>query len=303
VLELFKTNENTFTDNWLGDEPPKDIPKKYNWYELISAYHKGLRLGNVHNVKFWARLLGRKKAESYLVNIVLEETSNFKLLRYIQDPATSFTEKLLTFCGTQKKWEQEAKMQYFQRVIQLLNVQTDSIWIESKQIPKPFVTAWKRKDFTRLSQLFWQYKYSHYTIRNTLWKSLASEYNLQFINNWKFHEQVSLLRLHCFYSEDDHEDFKLITVEDEPIDFHQEKDIPLYALDKHTRKGKRRIALHWNHIKPNTPLPNNLDLRYSGVTPYIWWRCLAYAQYRSIEVPWESVYYPEKDFQTLISMI
>lgn len=63
-------------------------------------------------------------------------------------------------------------------------------------------------------------------------------------------------------------------------------EIPLYALDHHTRRGKR--LYYENRPLPNVPNPN-FDFRYSGHWAAMLWRWEAIRQHGTIRVPWESV--------------
>lgn len=63
--------------------------------------------------------------------------------------------------------------------------------------------------------------------------------------------------------------------------------IPLYALDKHTSKGKNLLSN--TDVKFNVGLPPNVDLRLTGSHIGVKWRVYAYQQYNTIDIKWEDV--------------
>jgi|GEM_PF-2442494 len=296
TLDLF--GENSSGKPTPSNASPKDKTPDYDWLEMVSAFHKELRRGDVEAVKYWAGFLG-KKAESYLISVVLEETSNFNLLEYCQDFNVSLTDKICAFCGTRKKWEQKSAKSYYTRLRQIDQVERNQEIIKTPTPPDDMWRAWKEKDFVALSECLVKYKVSTKKVRNLLYDSLTfGQYSLP-VGSWGFHERISLLRLHCFHDRRDDEDFDVMFAEDQEVNWN-ERPIPKYALDKHTKRGAKLFYDNLKSVRPNTPMPEKLDLRYSGVAPYIWWRVLAYDQHGTIDVPWEDVEYPKNQFWNLV---
>ncbi len=66
---------------------------------------------------------------------------------------------------------------------------------------------------------------------------------------------------------------------------------PPYVYDRHVRQGARRIEEHRETIAPMKPLPDGIDLRWSGQIEGVGWRYAAFAQFGEAyrEVPWEHV--------------
>lgn len=74
----------------------------------------------------------------------------------------------------------------------------------------------------------------------------------------------------------------------------KELEIPLYALDIHTRRGKKLWYAHRNKlVKIGQPV-KEIDLRYTGDWIGTLWRRYAYLQHGTILVPWESVWMDEQ---------
>ena len=62
-------------------------------------------------------------------------------------------------------------------------------------------------------------------------------------------------------------------------------DIPEYAHDRHTQKGKALMK------------SGDADLRYSGMWEGMIWRRKAIEQHGTIDVPWESVTWDEGELE------
>jgi len=62
-------------------------------------------------------------------------------------------------------------------------------------------------------------------------------------------------------------------------------DVPEYAYDSHTRVGKQRMK------------DGTADLRYSGTWMGMMWRAKAYAQFKTIDVEWDTVAWEEGELE------
>lgn len=70
-----------------------------------------------------------------------------------------------------------------------------------------------------------------------------------------------------------------------------QKKFPPYTFDAHTQSGRELLLEHWKDIAPGKPLPNNIDMRWSGQYQGILWRELAYKQFKMDykDKKWEEV--------------
>jgi len=72
----------------------------------------------------------------------------------------------------------------------------------------------------------------------------------------------------------------------------QLRPIPFYAVDAHTREGKRVWLTQRKQIRPNAPC-TVADLRYAANWVSMLWRREAWKQFGTIHVAWEDVVLPE----------
>jgi hypothetical protein len=272
----------------------KTSNKSYDYYEMLSAFHKELRLGSVERAKFWAMKLGYKNALRYLKSIALEETFNFLFLEELNDIEDLFL-AIRLFCGARKWWEQ-SNSEYVMIYMQTWNRLKKDGLLESEKvdsIDSPYIKKIRQhmvdKDYAGFVEDLYIPKYPDKYVKNDIFKQLVAEVNPNF--SWYFERHMWGYQPHYSYNNMFHlshpdADFELHLADDEEM---IECDMPAYALDSHTRRGYKILSENWHNIRPNKPLPEGLDLRYSGVWYSIYWRLEAYKQYGRIDVPWEDV--------------
>ena len=153
----------------------KAIATRYNQYEVVSAFHKHLRRGDIPKSYFFACILcttrGVKGIIKYLSNIIYEETRDHDLRDYLlelmedTDRLTflDMTKAISWFCETQKKWDlhehrvklYEHEMRGYQRLVKEFGadvakaagiIDSDMVPVFLKIIPK----AIKSKDYDLL---------------------------------------------------------------------------------------------------------------------------------------------------------
>ncbi|MET4190630.1 MULTISPECIES: hypothetical protein [unclassified Bradyrhizobium] len=96
----------------------KEVGSRYNMYEVVSAFHKELRIGNVERAVFWGTMLanfrGSRGIIKYLLNILYEETrdhtmGDFLLDLYLWDDRShdyaNMCIGIKAFCQSKKKWQ------------------------------------------------------------------------------------------------------------------------------------------------------------------------------------------------------
>ncbi len=94
----------------------KAIATRYNAYEVVSAFHKYLRLGNIERAMYFGFILSTFRAAKgvirYLLAIVYEESRDHLLCAYLSDlmgkpqiELIDMTRAIMWFCETPKKWD------------------------------------------------------------------------------------------------------------------------------------------------------------------------------------------------------
>jgi hypothetical protein len=120
----------------------KAVGSRYNVYEVVSAFHKELRRGNVEHAVFWGTMLanfrGVKGVTKYMLNIVYEETRDHPLGEHLVRALNPFSvgfranpnktalenagnelyrvmlQSIAFFCESRKKWELPHRMQFLE---------------------------------------------------------------------------------------------------------------------------------------------------------------------------------------------
>lgn len=104
----------------------KALSTRYNAFEVVSAFHKELRRGDIERAVFWGTVLanfrGVKGVNRYLLNILYEETRDHTLGRHILDQGRkhewddydNMCRNIALFCRSKKKWELPHRMQFLQ---------------------------------------------------------------------------------------------------------------------------------------------------------------------------------------------
>lgn len=278
------------------DPKPK---KKYDWYEMVSAYHKELRLGNVANIKYWAHKLGYKKANNYLNSILLEETCNFELLKYCLEE-TNLSNKIRRFAGTKKNWEHKTNQLYIARCLLMIELKKqnaiESVYIDHDKhsAVNGVINHVLEKDFEGMCEDFYRIKWSSQKLKNKVFGNIIRHIYPELAwlfekLNFGYHEHISFIRLNSGIC--DPKDYIIGYADDSNPGYTQDYEIPIYALDKHTSRGKRRINQNINKIRPNKKMPPGIDLRYSGTDISCIWRVMAFQQFGTINTSWENVVY------------
>ncbi len=96
----------------------KEVGSRYNMYEVVSAFHKELRIGHVERAVFWGTMLanfrGSKGVIKYMLNILYEETRDHTMGNWLLDTLITGTKEneytdmcrgIAIFCQSKKKWE------------------------------------------------------------------------------------------------------------------------------------------------------------------------------------------------------
>lgn len=115
----------------------KAVASRYNRFEVVSAFHKELRRGDLERAIFFGNLLianrGTKGVLTYLLEIVYEETRDHELALWLLQVVKNFSDEATSknyanvcrgiawFCKTKKKWELSHRMPIFESEMHAYN--------------------------------------------------------------------------------------------------------------------------------------------------------------------------------------
>ena len=285
----------------------------YDKYEVVSALHKSLRLGNLEDSIYWGWKIwdmGRGKwyLQNYLVDICFEETWSLKLINVLIESKFNYMDlefidlvRLMDlFCKTPKKWEiPEIRKQLVIMEKEYIKYHSnDSIYktMPYFQVKEEMMTNYSKKDYIKLGCKYANIMFFRkFNDRAELYNKLNIKKELENIFKW-FLRPKEKKRFHWYlmqfiwtYNHDSKSyDYDGELENDYDINniVFQKREIPLYALDKHTRRGKSLIYRDF-------PRPNKkqilYDIRYTGDFIGIIWRIQAMEQYNTINIPWEDI--------------
>lgn len=112
----------------------KQVSMRYNKYEVVSAFHKELRRGNIEQAVFWGHVLAYSRriegVIKYLLNILFEETREYwlgewLLAKYTEvggDKYAAMLEGIALFCKAPKKWDLPHRMEIFEAEMRAYNL-------------------------------------------------------------------------------------------------------------------------------------------------------------------------------------
>jgi len=262
-------------------------------FTLISAMHKEIRRGDAqkayHFANLVSRAMGARYISNYVRNIVFEETRNYRVLDYI---GKHHLHDVVTLASSVKKWESPNRVGHI--------VKKSECYVEAVKLgPLPLeevdsilccsnyyeaftqfmrIMAFNKKDEIyrlRLKELVTEKQPNNPILKHFL--GAPSRYQ-------------SVMMLEYFYNFLVPEELMFYNVPEIKVDDHI-KTPQLYCFDIHTRAGYKNLLENWDKIQPNTPLPECLDLRWSGCVLSTLWREKAFEQfgqdYRNVK--WEDV--------------
>lgn len=271
-------------------------------YELLSAFHKELRRSDtrraIQHGMILEKLYGSKLLENYLRKIVFEETRSLALARSLDG---SWQSGVRMFGMTRKKWESPPW------------TLIDKIRAYIASVDQPYPSTDPDHLFTRtdyyeaLAEFFRIKRLDKGTGKKRriaaalhgAWKfpkSYLAELVVRSGPKLAFYEWIaSLWDLYGMAVP------PMTTEEAPPIEPENYFLTPApYAYDHHTRQGARLIRKFWREIRPGSPNPAGLDLRWSGGILATLWRERAVGQfgingYRN--QPWEAVQISSDDWR------
>lgn len=309
----------------------KAVASRYNKYEVVSAFHKELRRGNVDAAIFWGHMLACFRSTAgvvkYMSNIIYEETRDHTLARGLlfgitnkKDIYQIMLRGIEAFCQATKKWELphrmeivEAEVRAYGRLIDkfgrgvagdqfIAKENRDALFSELQQ-------GIKKKDLVQ----------AQYGLRGL---QRTQCYDLNVHRAWIINKLIDQLGLN---SETNHHLIMISLKSQNKIPIgHDDLNnlieslcgepavdsptgcadgppqlklayapvVPLYAHDNHTYAGKALLRRYPHEYKPGAQ-QDHLDIRLSGAYMGICWRQLAVAQHGRIDVPWCEVGWPE----------
>lgn len=327
------------------------VATRYNQYEVVSAFTKELRRGNVERAWFFGCILaaGRriKGVLKWMLAIVYEETRDHDLRDYLYTKITTEDFNLLSmahciewFCTTKKKWdlhEHRVKLyEHEQRGYRKLVEEFGPDVAKAQEIIDEsmvqvfwdgMLPALKRKDYDTFQYCIKGIQKSKFPdgINNLHELRLATVKRLRhgpdgFKIAGKENENIknffsyligkdpkvgiSYHDLNAFADMLSGEPYDYGTLPERQqraikrkrelpaFPFTKFPNIPLYAHDNHTFRGKALLRTYAGQAHPGVE-QTEIDLRGCGAYLGVGWRLYAMQQHGSIRVKWHEVKFPK----------
>lgn len=279
-------------------------------YTVTSAMHKSVRKGDVTEVLSWARwfkhLKGAFSVKDYAKRILLEETRNVELLIEMQSLSGKDWEDLARRIGaSRKKWEIECRRgsfeDYLEGYIRADNRRED---LPSREEIERIVST--SEDPVLLYEMMWGAKLNYDDESRFKFLIGVLEPRVKALGGWPeklanqglknfspgiYVAKMSIEMLTGRWDDSGNEIYDGAKVEMKPESMPVIQAPRPYVFDNHTRTGRRLIIEHFNKIEPNKPLPDGIDLRWSGMLIGVGWRECAAKQFPRafMDKKWEEV--------------
>lgn len=253
---------------------------------LMSAFHKEIRRSDLkmamHYGSLLSRTIGAGFVSKYARTIAFEETRNASLLDYLGKHSWKVDVAILAL--STKKWELPERLGHtflkseaYQRAVSRGPREEDP------------VNLWEHERyFDAVEELFRIRLHDKTkTVRVKMFELLHEIDPSNPIGVLVAKDKVKpsfydcILGMEMFYGMVDEDDFLYENTNPQEIEDNVIVFPSSYAFDIHTLAGKSAIYRNWKKIKPNEPLPNGLDLRWSGSVLSCLWREKAFAKFGS----------------------
>ena len=269
-------------------------------YTGKSSLHKEIRRGNVEDSRRWAKvlvaLIGETKVKGYLRGILFEETRNLALAgRWRSLRGLSAEQMAIALATSPKKWELSCRRGLFEQYL----AACESAHSSTRSLDEVLKRLGRSHDLNELYHDVWsarllrKEKEAYEQIRA---RSQSGQ--------WLLTLAALPLYIHRHYApvvlaEVLTENWKpeANTLAQTSVAVDEVLIVPAiqeWAYDNHTREGYRRLVDTLHLVFPGKPLPEGLDLRWSGMVRGVLWREQAYAQFSENyrEARWEAVEIP-----------
>jgi hypothetical protein len=252
-------------------------------YTAKSAMHKEIRRGDLNAAVRWSRWVraccGESDLKRYLRNIILEESRNIELLTGSGKASSDRLVRLLT--GSAKKWDLPCRSGVFARYV--------AAYKRARGLSKAPDMSEAGHDLDWWLTTFWFVRMTENsgvaaTFENLLTFEAKARGNwaLRLMNHAKrrehsildagFYEAKVLVEMFCGKWD---ESANVAVARECVADKDEVPTIPVcepYVDDNHTAVGARRIAGCLALISPKRPMPDKVDLRWSGLLRGVLWR-------------------------------
>jgi hypothetical protein len=286
---------------------------KRSRFEIVSAVHKEIRRGDVAAALYWADLLSRysdRYVKTYARRIVGEETRNWTLLAQALSPGSpTYRDLVAGLASSRKKWEHKNGYRPFEEQLRSYNRDTYEglPWAEvvarladaiaTDDVPRLY-DAWATLDASEQPEatvamdriLIVEAERRFPVMAGQLASILDGYRDHRDLDVWE--SRLALVEMiagawDASLNEFPYEARVLPAFNDGGV----LRRFPPYVYDRHVRQGARRIDEHKDEIAPMKPLPDGIDLRWSGQIEGVAWRYAAFAQFGDAyrDVPWERV--------------
>ena len=254
-------------------------PSKTLLFTAKSGLHKELRRGDIARATGWASIVERAQSGAvvrYLRRIVCEETRNLDLLLRLDAVVPEDWPGLVSlFCRSAKDWELPGDRGWWSPAW-VLAAAVSARGDDHARVVHADLAAGVDADLLAADLL-----------RTAIDRRPDLERALRAASARRENDELSLLLAVVSDNYPDEATSYSDAPDDVPvIDVPWPRD---YLFDCHTWKGMERITAAGPPLRFGEPLPEGLDLRWSGAEAGTLWRYLAWREYGTCDLPWETV--------------
>lgn len=302
----------------MTDKIKLEVPKVTDYFSTVSAFHKCLRRSDIPQAIYWGLSLGVPRAFKYMYGIVTEETRSLYLLNRMEEgkkmgkelSVNDFAYYVALFCNATKRWEVPYAHDFAMLQHWVAKDKRDGK-LEFSHSLDDIPTIWQ-PDFENMGQwvharllmdtvevLLDQFGWEGANFRALYRQSDSPPMQAIFKYGQGYHSNLFAIQVltRLWTEEMDRQlnqdsDELEAQVQQQLADAKQllmdgpGYDIPDYAYDKHTRKGKAKYTKMMRDGSFTHDTVPAVDMRYSGTSMSTWWRSIAIRNCGSILVPW-----------------
>jgi hypothetical protein len=297
-------------------------------HEAVSAMHKEIRRGDVQASLYWADILSRHSdyyVKRYVRQIVGEETRNWNLYWMALRPGEhSYRDMVGAIASSRKKWEHKNVCRPFKEQLKAfwdLN-ESNYDFKPGEELIEETRAALKRDDMPLIFKLFAAIECKEEDETTLAFEHVLCEeveHRFEDMKNLKF-----FMEKYPGWTGRDNWENRLTMIEmltgawdktmnefiHDPEGAYEYDDgallkkFPDYVYDKHLIQGQRRLEKYFDKIGPMKPMPDKLDMRWSGQFMGVSWRYAAYVQFGDnyVNARWEDVKWSKEFWEYTLSM-
>lgn len=275
-----------------------------NTWNIISAMHKEIRRSNFDRALYYSKWLSLSRSNisimRYLVDIVFEETRNVPLYLTLLK-CTEPDRAIQLISHSVKKWEDPSRSDIFKRKTRAMSIATKLKCPGEIHDPVSFGTFDEAVVYYFSGRIYDDDKSWREIYARKLMESKLSDMSRELLEKaHKFKDYILLTVLEIEYGLLSENMFLYHPQQEFKVDFTSKiLDFEPYVNDLHTFYGKSLIKDNWIFIKPMEPMPDRIDLRWSGSILGSLWRHKAYEQFGEevLEKKWEDVKISPKEWE------